>query len=53
MKKFTIEIHPYPQEFIISANTKEEAEDVAIHRFYSQTNGASIYETKLLLEEEI
>ena len=52
MKTFTIEIHPYPQEFTITAQTKHEAMDVARERFYRATNGVSIFETKVTNEED-
>ena len=52
MKTFTIEISGYPQEFIVSAETKEEAMDEARERWFSYTNGASIYETKVTEEHE-
>lgn len=53
MKKYTIEIELFPQEFIISANSKQEAIMEAQQRFYDKNNGASIYQTQVMDEEEI
>ena len=53
MKKYTIEIEVYPQEFIISANSKQEAIMEAQQRFHDKNNGVSIYQTQIMYEEEI
>ena len=53
MKTFKFEISPYPQEFIISAETEQEAREKAEQRFYDKMNGASIYEIKKTEEEEL
>jgi len=43
MKTYTIELTPYPQEFIISANSEDEAIMKATERF-----GKSVYESKVI-----
>lgn len=53
MKKFTIEIQLFPQEFVVNANTKSEAMMKAQEKFHSVNNGASIYQTMIMDEEEI
>lgn len=53
MKTFTIEISLYPQAFIISANTKDEAIEQAKQRFFDKNDGKSIYETIVTEEESL
>lgn len=48
MKTFTIELHAYPQEFIISAETEAEAIMKATERF-----GMSVFESKVLEVKEL
>lgn len=45
MKTFTVELQSYPQEFIVSAETKEEAIIKATERF-----GRSVYESNVIEE---
>jgi len=52
-KVFTIELHSYPQEFVIDAETEDEAIFKAKERFFNATNGASVYETIVTNVEEI
>jgi hypothetical protein len=53
MKKYTIEISPYPQEFIVDGKDNHEAIEKARQRFYDKNMGISIYETKILNIEEL
>lgn len=53
MKKYTIEIHTYPQEFIISAESEAEAKMKAASRFYDAREGKSIYEINVIEAEEL
>lgn len=48
METFTVELYAYPQEFIIFAETEEEAIMKASERF-----GKSVYESKVLNVEDI
>ena len=43
MKTYTIELCSYPQEFVISANSEDEAIEKAKERFEG-----SVYESKVL-----
>lgn len=52
MKTYTIEISGYPQEFTIMGNDKGEAILEAQRRWHDKMNGASIYETNVISEEE-
>lgn len=47
-KTYTIEVHPYPQEFIVSANSEAEAKLEANKRFSEVTNGMSVFENKVI-----
>ena len=42
MKIYTIELHSYPQEFVITANSEDEAIEKAKDRF-----NQSVYESKV------
>lgn len=44
LKSYTIEVHAYPQEFIICANSEDEAKQKARERF-TEATGQSVYET--------
>ena len=48
MQTYTIEVHAYPQQFIVSAKNQAEAVQIAKERFHTQNNGQSVYETKVL-----
>lgn len=43
MKTYTIELYAYPQEFVISANSEDEAMEKAKERFEG-----SVYESKVV-----
>ncbi len=43
IKTYTVELHSYPQEFIISAESEEQAIAKATQRF-----GQSVYESNIL-----
>ena len=51
LKTYTIDVHSYPQEFIVTAGSPEEAKEIACRRFAEATNGASVYETIITNEE--
>ena len=53
MKRFTIEMFEFPNQFIITAETKEGAIEVARQRFYEQRVGGSIFSTEVVEEEDI
>lgn len=53
MKKFVIEIHGYPQEFTVAAETESEARMEAKKRWHDKMNGVGIYETVVLEEEDL
>ena len=53
MKKYVIEVSLAPQEFTINANSKEEAVKLAKEQFSKKNNGASVYESNVVSEEEI
>jgi hypothetical protein len=53
LKKYTIEIEVYPQEFIIVANNETEAIMDAQQRFYDKNNAGNIYQTQIMDIEEI
>lgn len=53
MKIYTIEISAYPQEFIIAANDKGAAILEAQRRWHEKMQGISIFETRVIEEENL
>lgn len=47
MRKYTIEIQKYPQEFEVEAMSAEEAIEKAKQIFFDKNDGASVYSTEV------
>lgn len=51
MKKYTVDVHRYPETFEVEAESKEEAKEKARELFYSKTNNGSVYNLEITGEE--
>ena len=44
MKKYTIDVMRFPEEFVVYANNESEAKEKAKDAFYANNNNGSVYE---------
>ena len=45
--KYTIDVHRYPEQFVVEAVNESEAKEKAKELFYAKNNNGSVYELEV------
>lgn len=53
MNIYTVEVHAYPQQFIVAAENEADAKAEAHKRWYAHSDMGGVYETKVTFEEKV